>query len=114
MTHLPITPPEGVGVVYPSCDDRSSRIVMPIRAGIGLRIGGEAALCFTCGPDGSVYHPASGTVADGASADYAYSMADIEALWPRLAMTQDPTAADLATFDTWMRDRYGSGPAGKD
>ena len=27
--------------------------------------------------------------------------------WPRLAMQQDPTAADVAAFEVWMRERYG-------
>jgi hypothetical protein len=52
-----IVPPGGVGIVTPSCQDRT-QYAIPIRAGVGLRIGGEARLCFECGPEGSVYHPA--------------------------------------------------------
>jgi hypothetical protein len=58
--HLPIVPPEGIGVVIPSCTDRSDLLAIPIRSGVGMRIGGEADLCFRCGPEGSVYHPGDG------------------------------------------------------
>lgn len=57
---LPLSPLAGVGVVMPSCTDRSDVLAVPIRTGQGLRIGGEAALCFRCGPSGSVYHSGDG------------------------------------------------------
>ncbi len=60
---LPVTPPEGVGIVTPGCRDRSDPLAIPVRVGVGLRIGGEADLCFRCGPDGSVYHPAERSIA---------------------------------------------------
>ena len=63
---LPLTPPPGVGIVTPSCTDRTDVLAVPIRTGQGLRIGGEASLCWRCGPGGSVYHPDAG-----------YSMADV-------------------------------------
>ena len=72
-----------------------SRIVMPIRAGVGFRVTGEADLCFDCGPDGSVYHPGSAT------------FAELEERWPHVAMLQDPTTADLTAFDAEMRERFG-------
>jgi len=34
---LPIAPPAGVGVVTPSCDDRSDLLTVPIRSGQGRR-----------------------------------------------------------------------------
>jgi hypothetical protein len=69
---LPLVPPDGIGIVVRSCRDRGVKMPVPARVGIGLRIGGEASLCFECGPDGGVYHPADGlsmeqvrTIADG-------------------------------------------------
>lgn len=99
---LPITPPEGVGIVTPGCRDRSDALAIPVRVGVGLRIGGEAALCFRCGPDGSVYHPSG------------VSMADVRAVAARLpfAPGYDPaeiTPADLAAFDARMRRALGLG-----
>lgn len=55
-----IVPPEGIGIVTLSCADRTVRMPVPARVGIGLRIGGECHLCFDCGPEGGVYHPANG------------------------------------------------------
>lgn len=51
---------EWAGVVTPSCSDHSETIVVEREVGVGLRIGGEAHLCFTCGPNGGHYHPADG------------------------------------------------------
>lgn len=45
------------GRVVPSCTDHTEWIVVSREVGVGLRIGGEANLCFDCGPDGGVYHP---------------------------------------------------------
>lgn len=89
--NLPVTPPEGVGVIYPSCDDRSSRIVLPIRAGTAFGKTGEANLCLVCGPGGAVYHPGSAT------------WDELVERWPDLAMLEDPT-------DVWMHERYGNPP----
>jgi hypothetical protein len=100
---LPITPPDGVGIVTPGCRDRSDALAIPVRVGVGLRIGGEADLCLRCGPDGSVYHPAGRT------------MAEVRAVAARLpfAPGYDPaeiTPADLAAFDARMRRALGLDP----
>ena len=52
------------GTITPSCVDKSRTEVVPQHVGIGLRIGGEAVLCFTCGPDGGHYHPGEGESMD--------------------------------------------------
>jgi hypothetical protein len=90
---LPLTPPPGVGIVTPSCTDRTDVLAVPIRTGQGLRIGGEASLCWRCGPGGSVYHPDAG-----------YSMADVRRVADRLPFVTgydpaDLTPAVLAAFE---------------
>ena len=70
---------------------------MPIRTGQGLRIGGEASLCWHCGPGGSVYHP-----------DEGYSMADVRREADRLPFVTgydpaDLTPAVLAEFERDLR-----------
>lgn len=52
------------GVITPACEDRTRTEVVSRDVGVGLRIGGEAGLCFTCGPDGGHYHPAEGETMD--------------------------------------------------
>lgn len=52
------------GILTPACNDRSRTETVTKRAGIGLRIGGEASLCFACGPDGGHYHPSEGETMD--------------------------------------------------
>ena len=94
---LPLTPPPGVGVVTPSCADRTDVLAVPIRTGQGLRIGGEASLCWRCGPGGSVYHPDAG-----------YSMADVRRVADRLPFVTgydpaDLTPAVLADFERNLR-----------
>jgi len=94
---LPLTPPPGVGVVMPSCTDRTDVLAVPIRTGQGLRIGGEASLCWRCGPSGSVYHPDAG-----------YSMADVRRVADRLPFVTgydpaDLTPAVLADFERDLR-----------
>jgi len=94
---LPLTPPPGVGVVMPSCTDRTDVLAVPIRTGQGLRIGGEASLCWRCGPSGSVYHPDDG-----------YSMADVRRVADRLPFVTgydpaDLTPAVLAEFERDLR-----------
>ena len=95
--HLPIDPPAGVGVVLPGCDDRSDLLTVPIRSGVGLRIAGEARLCFRCGPGGSVYHP-----------DEAYSLADVRRIADRLPFVTgydpaDLTPAVMAAYEAELR-----------
>ena len=94
---LPLTPPPGVGIVTPSCTDRTDVLAVPIRTGQGLRIGGEASLCWRCGPGGSVYHPDAG-----------YSMADVRRVADRLPFVTgydpaDLTPAVLAAFERDLR-----------
>lgn len=48
------------GIITPSCGDHSHIETVSRKVGIGLRIGGEANLCFVCGPEGGYYHPAEG------------------------------------------------------
>ena len=81
---LPLTPPPGVGIVTPSCTDRTDVLAVPIRTGQGLRIGGEASLCRRCGPRGSVYHPDAG-----------HSMADVRRVADRLPFVTGYDPADL-------------------
>lgn len=45
------------GYVSPSCVSRVGAFVVNHEIGVGLRIGGEANLCFQCGPEGGHYHP---------------------------------------------------------
>ncbi len=92
---LPITPPAGVGVVIPSCDDHSDVLTVPVRSGVGLRIGGEARLCFRCGPDGSVYHP-----------DGEYTVAELRPIADRLPFVTGYDPADLtpAVLAAYERD----------
>jgi len=87
---LPLQADEHIGVVTPSCEQRGPVHVIPARAGIGLRIGGEASLCFTCGPDGGVYHPSSNVPDNGADFDpeagtWQYGMAEVLAVAERLS-----------------------------
>lgn len=56
------------GVITPACHDRTRTEVVSHRVGVGLRIGGEASLCFTCGPDGGHYHPSEGESMDSVMA----------------------------------------------
>jgi hypothetical protein len=53
---IPLSP-SGFGIVTPGCDDRSEVLHIAYEAGVGLRVGSDARLCFDCGPDGGVYHP---------------------------------------------------------
>jgi hypothetical protein len=94
---LPLTPPPGGGVVTPSCTDRTDVLAVPIRTGQGLRIGGEASLCWRCGPRGSVYHPDAG-----------YSLTDVRRVADRLPFVTgydpaDLTPAVLADFERDLR-----------
>lgn len=103
---LPLTPPAGVGVVTPSCTDRTDVLAVPIRTGQGLRIGGEASLCWRCGPAGSVYHPDDG-----------YSMADVRRVADRLPFVTgydpaDLTPAVLAAFERDLRAALARPAAG--
>jgi hypothetical protein len=103
---LPLTPPPGVGVVMPSCTDRTDVLAVPIRTGQGLRIGGEASLCWRCGPSGSVYHPDDG-----------YSMADVRRVADRLPFVTgydpaDLTPAVLAGFERDLRAALARPAAG--
>jgi hypothetical protein len=109
---LPIVPPAGVGVVTPSCGDRNGLFCIPIRAGVGLRIGGEAQLCFRCGPEGSVYHPARYSIAEGATVDMKYTMAEVRTRADRLPFERGYDPADLtpevmADFEARMRRAFG-------
>lgn len=46
------------GFVLPACGDGPEfGLAIHHLTGISLRVGGEVALCFDCGPDGGVYHP---------------------------------------------------------
>ena len=92
---LPLTPPPGVGIVTPSCIDRTDVLAVPIRTGQGLRIGGSASLCWRCGPGGSVYHPDAG-----------YSMADVRREADRLPFVTGYDPADLppAVLADFARD----------
>jgi len=98
---LPIAPPAGVGVVFPSCDDHSDVLAVPVRSGIGLRIGGEARLCFRCGPDGSVYYP-----------EEAYDLDEVRRVADRLPFVTgydpaDLTPAVLAEYERELRGALG-------
>lgn len=105
--HLPIVPPAGMGVVVPGCEDRSDVLTFPVRVGVGLRIGGEASLCLRCGPEGSVYHPAS-----PAKVPPAKAMAGVRAVAARLpfATGYDPadlTPAVMAAYEQDLRRQLG-------
>lgn len=109
---LPIVSPEGVGVVTPSCTDRTGMFCIPYRSGVGLRIGGEANLCFSCGPEGSVYHPASYSIAEGATDDRVYTMEELRAIADHLPFEPgyDPdsiTREDMADYERRMRRAFG-------
>lgn len=56
------------GVITPACHDRTRTEVVSHRVGVGLRLGGEASLCFACGPDGGHYHPSEGETMDSVMA----------------------------------------------
>lgn len=58
---LPLEADHEHGIVTRGCWDRLPRLIS-YKAGVGLRIGGEAFLCFRCGPDGGVYHPDGHTI----------------------------------------------------
>lgn len=45
------------GLVMRACRDVDGAFEVHNETGRSLRIGGEAYLCFDCGPDGGVYHP---------------------------------------------------------
>ena len=101
---MPIKPPDGeTGIILASCTDRSGMLVVPIRVGVGLRVGGEADLCFRCGPDGSVYHPADG-----------YTMEDLRRLSEQFQQEgYDPDALSpeaMREFDRKMRKALGIKP----
>lgn len=55
-----LVPSEGEGIITASCNSKSRVETVTRRVGVGLRIGGEASLCFACGPEGGVYHPTRG------------------------------------------------------
>lgn len=79
---LPLEADGEHGVLTPSCDERGPVHVISYWAGVGLRIGGEARLCFTCGPDGGVYHPSSNVPDNGADFDpeagvWQFTMAEV-------------------------------------
>lgn len=61
---LVMTATESDGIITPACADRTRTEAVPHGVGIGLRLGGEASLCLTCGPDGGHYHPAEGETMD--------------------------------------------------
>ena len=90
---LPLQADGDHGVIVPSCDRRGPVYVIPYRTGVGLRIGGEVGLCFTCGPDGGVYHPSSNVPDNGEDYDpeagaWQYSMAEVLVAATRLQEVQ--------------------------
>jgi hypothetical protein len=98
---LPLVAPLGLGVVTPACEDRSEIFPVPLRTAIGLRIGGEINLCFACGPEGSVYHPAPDltisqlrTLADKLPFATGYDPADL-------------TPAVMAAYEAEMQQKLG-------
>ena len=103
---MPIKMPDGeTGIILPSCTDRSDMLVVPIRVGVGMRVGGEAILCFKCGPDGSVYHPREDR-----------TMNELRALSERLQESFGYDPADLTPeamreFDAKMRKAFGVPPS---
>lgn len=76
---LPLDP-DGFGIVTPGCGDRTRMLFVDFDHGRALRIGGEASLCFACGPEGGVYHP---TECEPGTSDIPVSMDDIAALVAR-------------------------------
>jgi hypothetical protein len=97
----PIVPPDGIGVIAPSCDERAGLFPVPARVGVGLRVGGNVAVCLACGPEGGVYHPSEG-----------YAMTDVRAVADRLpfAAGYDPadlTPAVMKAYDLDLRRRLG-------
>lgn len=106
---VPLVAPDGVAIVTPSCRDRT-RYAITARAGIGLRIGGEARLCFECGPSGGVYHPASYSMAEGATCDATYTLADVLRIAGELPFATGYDPADLTpslmqAYDAELRRR---------
>ena len=104
---LPIVPPPGTGIVTDSCEDRTP---YPVAAHVGrmLRIGGEVRLCFDCGPDGGVYHPAGDDL-------MLYNMEEVRRAAERIFLkdgdgSEPPTAAELKAFDVEMRRAFGIEP----
>ena len=98
---LPIVPAPGTGVVTASCGDRDYRYPVAQHVGRMLRIGSEVRLCFTCGPEGGVYHP-----------DDEHSMEDVRAVAESIFLhdgdgSEPPTAAELRAFDMDMRRFMG-------
>jgi len=109
---FPVVPPVGCGVIIPSCTERSDLLVVPARVGVGLRLGGEANICFHCGPEGGVYHPGHCAIAEGATDDADYTMSNIRDLAQRLPFTlgydpEDLTAKVMAAYDAEMRRAFG-------
>jgi len=113
---LPIVPAPGTGVVTPSCEDRDERYPVARHVGRMLRIGGEARLCFDCGPDGGVYHPATYVAEqyeDGTwTTPHTYTMADVRTTAERIFLhdgdgSEPPTKAELEDFDRRMRAMFG-------
>jgi hypothetical protein len=111
---LPIVPPAGIGVATPTCEDRSDVATFPIRVGEGLRVGGEGALCLRCGPEGSVYHPASLFVLGRKprAVQVASAMASLRKLADRLpfATGYDPadlTPAVMTAYEQSLRRQLG-------
>lgn len=117
--HLPIVPPMGIGVATPGCNDRSDIATFPARVGVGLRVGGEAALCHRCGPEGSVYHPSvlldyivDGCLLVPTKAEVTLAMAELRKVADRLpfATGYDPadlTPAVMAEYEQEMRRLLG-------
>lgn len=111
---LPIVPAPGTGVVTESCVDRESRLPVAQHVGRMLRIGSEAQLCFECGPDGGVYHPACRSCDDECPPDCGgrYSMDEIRTRAEAIFLhdgdgSEPPTPAELKAFDAQMRRAYG-------
>ena len=67
MEHFTVGEP-WAGIISPSCVSRNGAFVVNHEIGVGLRIGGEASLCFVCGPEGGHYHPADGQTMSSVSA----------------------------------------------
>jgi hypothetical protein len=92
-------PPAGIGVITPSCADRSEKFSVPVRVGEGLRVAGKVSLCFVCGPEGSVFHPENGV-----------SIGELRQLADRLPFSTGYDPADLTpgvkkAYDDEMRRR---------